>query len=301
MPRLKQNKKVFFSEIVHCYLNDKGEELIGVTSLMKKHGLGADYSGIPQDVLERAAERGSRVHRLLEDYDNGKPVEDCPILQSYKGLNLQVSASEYLISDNKTVASSIDKVLEDCSLVDIKTTSELHIKALEWQLSIYAYLFERQNKGLKVPHLYALHIRDARCRPLREINRLPDEEVMRLIECERKGILYTAVPSAVPALTEIWPEAQIAEVRRLEEAVTEFEAKAKVAKDALEQYRTRLYDYMMEHNIDRMETDSFSYTLKRPYEKVAFDTARFKEEKPQMYDQYTKLTQVKGNVIYKVK
>ena len=169
--RLKQNKKVFFSDIVHCYLNDKGEELIGVTSLMKKHGLGADYSGIPQDVLERAAERGSRAHRLLEDYDNGKAVEDCPILQSYKSLELQVAASEYLISDNRTVASSIDKVLEDGSLVDVKTTSELHIGALEWQLSIYAYLFERQNKGLKVPHLYALHIRDARCRPLREINR----------------------------------------------------------------------------------------------------------------------------------
>lgn len=299
--RLKQNKKVFFSDIVHCYLNDKGEELIGVTSLMKKHGLGADYSGIPQDVLERAAERGSRVHRLLEDYDNGKAVEDCPILQSYKGLNLQVAASEYLISDNKTVASSIDKVLEDCSLVDIKTTSELHIKALEWQLSIYAYLFERQNKGLKVPHLYALHIRDARCRPLREINRLPDEEVARLIECERKGILYTAVPSTVPALTEIWPEAQIAEVERLEEAVAVFEARAKENKEKLEQYRARLYEYMLEHNIDRMETDSFSYTLKRPYEKVAFDTARFKEEEPQMYDQYTKLTQVKGNVIYKQK
>lgn len=301
MLELKRNKKVFFSEIVHCYLNDKGEELIGVTSLMKKHGLGADYSGIPQDVLERAAERGSRVHRLLEDYDNGKAVEDCPILQSYKGLNLQVAASEYLISDNKTVASSIDKVLEDCSLVDIKTTSELHIKALEWQLSIYAYLFERQNKGLKVPYLYALHIRDARCRPLREINRLPDAEVERLLECERKGIIYTAVPSAGPTLSEVWPEAQIAEVKRLEETVTELEAKAKEYKAVLEQYRSRLYEFMLEHNIDKMETDSFSYTLKRPYEKVAFDTARFKEEEPQMYDQYTKLTQVKGNVIYKTK
>ena len=54
-------------------------------------------------------------------------------------------------------------------------------------------------------------------------------------------------------------------------------------------------------NIDKMETDSFSYTLKRPYEKVTFDTAKFKEEEPQMYDQYTKLTNVKGNVIYKQK
>ena len=299
--KLKVNKKVFFSDIVHCYLNDKGEELIGVTSLMKKHGLGADYSGIPQDVLERAAERGSRVHRLLEDYDNGKAVEDCPILQSYKTLGLQVAASEYLISDNKTVASSIDKVLEDGSLVDVKTTSKLHIEALEWQLSIYAYLFEKQNKGIKVPHLYALHIRDERCRPLREISRLLDAKVERLLECERKGVLYTAVPSAVPVLTEVWPEAQIAEIKKLEEAVADFEARAKEAKTALEQYRSRLYEYMLEHNIDKMETDSFSYTLKRPYEKVAFDTARFKEEEPQMYDQYTKLTQVKGNVTYKQK
>ena len=49
--RLKQNKKVFFSDILHCYINDKDEELIGVTSLMRKYGLGADYSDIPQDVL----------------------------------------------------------------------------------------------------------------------------------------------------------------------------------------------------------------------------------------------------------
>lgn len=299
--KLKQNKKVFFSDIVHCYLNDKGDELIGVTSLMKKHGLGADYSGIPQDVLERAAERGSRVHRLLEDYDNGKAVEDCPILQSYKSLGLQVAASEYLISDNRTVASSIDKVLEDCSLVDIKTTSELHIKALEWQLSIYAWLFERQNKGLKVPHLYALHIRDARCRPLREINRLPDEEVERLLECEKKGIIYTAVPSAVPALSEVWPEAQIAEVKRLEEAVAVFEARARENKEKLERYRACLYEYMMEHNIDRMETDSFCYTLRRPYVKQSFDSKAFKEDNPELYGKYLRSSEVKGNVIYKTK
>ena len=87
-------------------------------------------------------------------------------------------------------------------------------------------------------------------------------------------------------------------MERLEEAVAVFEARAKENKEKLERYRARLYEYMMEHNIDRMETDSFSYTLKRPYEKVAFDTARFKEEEPQMYDQYTKLTNVKGNVIY---
>ena len=80
-----------------------------------------------------------------------------------------------------------------------------------------------------------------------------------------------------------------------------FEARARENKEKLEQYRARLYEYMLEHNIDRMETDSFSYTLKRPYEKVAFDTAKFKEEEPQMYDRYTKLTQVKGNVIYKQK
>ena len=299
--KLKQNNKVFFSDLVHAYINDKNEPLIGITSLMKKHGLGVDYSGIQQDVLDRAAKRGSAIHKMLEDYDNGNAIEDCPILKSYKELDLPVIASEYLVSDNKTVASSIDKVLEDYSLVDIKTTSELHIGALEWQLSIYAYLFEKQNKGLKVPHLYALHIKDDKCKALREINRLPDGEIIRLIECERKGEIFTMTPVVGHSLMEVFSEDKVTELIALENEIISFEAKAKEIKTSLEKYHERLYEFMINNNIDKMEMDGFYYTLKRPYNRTSLDTKGLQAQYPDIAQLFTKTLEIKGNVFFKLK
>ena len=40
--KLIQNERVWFDPVSHNYLLDGEEILTGVTSLMKKHGLGAD-------------------------------------------------------------------------------------------------------------------------------------------------------------------------------------------------------------------------------------------------------------------
>lgn len=298
---LRERNDVFFSDIVHCYLNKDNKELIGVTSLMKKHGLSANYDGIPQAVLERAAQRGTAVHKLFEDYDNGAEVEQSPLLDSYIALGLDVLRSEYLVSDGELVASMIDKVLADGSLVDVKNTSELHVDAVTWQLSIYAYLFERQNPRIKVPHIYALHVKGGRCKELRELNRIPDEEIARLLECERNGELFIPASAHPLTLAQVWDEATISEVRRLEDALVQFEANAKATKAKLESLRSTLYDFMMANNIDKMETDTFSYTLKRPYERSSVDTKALAEQMPDVVAQFTKTTKVKGSVIFESK
>ena len=77
---LNHNTSVFFEPLTHVYLlGDK--ELIGVTALMEKHGLGADYSGISQDVLEKAAAEGTAIHKEIEDYDNGLSILMSPLIQ----------------------------------------------------------------------------------------------------------------------------------------------------------------------------------------------------------------------------
>ena len=68
MKELTINSHVYFDDITHSYLTNDGEFLIGVTSLMRKHGLSPDYSSIPEDVLQKAAERGSKVHKDIELY-----------------------------------------------------------------------------------------------------------------------------------------------------------------------------------------------------------------------------------------
>lgn len=300
MKKKLTESEVYFDGITHTYLTPQGDELIGVTSLMSKHNLSPDYSGIPADILARAAERGTKVHKALEDYDNGEDVIITPLIESYRALQLKVLASEYLVSDNTLVASMIDKVLEDFSLVDVKTTSELHISALEWQLSIYAYLFERQNPGCKVPGLYALHVKNGKCKPLREINRIPDEEIERLFECERKGEIFFQKEQD-NRLLELWTPEEIANVQNLEMQVTEFETMAKQAKEMLEQYRERLYGFMMANNIDNIKTDHYTYSLRRPHERTSLDTKRLSEEMPEVAAKYMRTSLIKGTVQYKQK
>ena len=93
--RLKKINTVIFDELTHSYIcGDK--LLIGVTTLMKKHGLSPDYGDIPAEVLAKAAARGTAIHNLLEDYDNGKAVQEDEAgnLKAYKELGLKIHCSE---------------------------------------------------------------------------------------------------------------------------------------------------------------------------------------------------------------
>lgn len=294
--RLRKNKEVAFNEWLHVYTASDGHTLIGVTELMKRHGLSPDYGGISKDVLEKAAARGTAIHQLLQDYDDGKAVIEDENLKAYKALGLKVHCSEYLVSDNDIVATFIDKVLDDCSLADVKTTSSVHRRSLEWQLSIGAYLFEMQNPGKTVPHLYCIHVRDGKAK-LIEVSRIPDDAVERLIECERCGVVYSDNPVPADAALALEEQAvvlaeQLDQIARLKLAIKETE-------QASAELQQRLYDYMTENNLDEMACELGTFVRKTPYTKKALDSARLKKEKPELYEQYLKESEVKGSITFK--
>lgn len=294
--RLRRNKEVAFNEWLHVYTASDGHTLIGVTELMKRHGLSPDYGGISKDVLEKAAARGTAIHQLLQDYDDGKAVIEDENLKAYKALGLKVHCSEYLVSDNEIVATFIDKVLDDCSLADVKSTSTVHRRPLEWQLSIGAYLFELQNPGKKVPHLYCIHVRDGKAK-LIEVNRIPDEAVERLLECERCGVVYSDNPAPADAALALEEQAvvlaeQLDQIARLKLAIKETE-------QASAELQQRLYDYMTENNLDEMACELGTFVRKAPYTKKALDSARLKKEKPELYEQYLKESEINGSITFK--
>ena len=294
--RPRKNKEVAFNEWLHVYTAGDGHTLIGVTELMKRHGLSPDYGGISKDVLEKAAARGTAIHQLLQDYDDGKAVIEDENLKAYKALGLKVHCSEYLVSDNEIVATFIDKVLDDCSLADVKTTSSVHRRPLEWQLSIGAYLFELQNPGKKVPHLYCIHVRDGKAK-LIEVSRIPNEAVERLLECERCGVVYSDNPVPADAALALEEQAvvlaeQLDQIARLKLAIKETE-------QASAELQQRLYDYMTENNLDEMACELGTFVRKAPYTKKALDSTRLKKEKPELYEQYLKESEVKGSITFK--
>ena len=91
------------------------------------------------------------------NWTNDGTVEVADYIQICKDNGLTHECSEYCITDGENWASQIDKVyrtsVDTFDLADIKTygimTADKLAKA-RWQLSIYAYLFELQNKKAKV-------------------------------------------------------------------------------------------------------------------------------------------------------
>ena len=294
--RLKKSP-VVFDEFTHTYEYD-GRLLMGVTTLMKKHGLTpAEYKFIPKEKLEAAAERGSAIHALLEDYDNGKPVVEDENLKAYKALGLDIVRSEYLVSDHDIVASKIDKVFADCSLGDVKTTSSIHTESVSWQLSIYAYLFEAMNPSKKVPHLYCIHVRDGKAR-LVEVKRIPSEVIEDLLRAEKEGRIYEAVKEERSALEAVSEDGLSMTVRYLGQ-IAEAEAFVKELKAKVAECMDAICAHMERESLTELTCPAGKFSFKAAYKRSSVDSAKLKSEHPDIYNSCLKETTVKASVTFK--
>lgn len=301
--QLISNNRVFFDEISHTYLLDEDKVLIGVTSLMKKFGLSPDYSGIPEGVLRKAAEEGTSIHKEIEDYDNGVSVLNTELIDGYRKLGLKHVCSEYLVSDNETVASAIDGVYEGPKpntviLVDYKTTQKVHTRALQWQLGFYRTLFERQNPKIRVTGCYCLHI-DKKKRSiigLVPIEPVSSEMVDAVIAAERNGEIYVDpyIPDSALAVLDDLP-AYISQVHY----AAEIEAKLKEIKNFIKACDSKLIAYMLENNLEEMSTGEGIVKIKKGYTRKSIDTTKLAKDYPQLAAKYEKTTEVSPSIIYK--
>ena len=292
------NSWVVFDEATHTYtLGDKN--LVGITGLIHDKVFPDMYNGIPAAVLNKAAERGKSVHQNIEDHDRGMFACQTPELINYKkgctDCGLVHEDSEYIVTDREHYASAIDKVYRlsetEFALADIKTTSKLNIEYVSWQLSIYAYLFEKQVVGAKAKVLYAIWLRGDEYRFV-EVERKSQNDVERLLSCGITGedfITKTEVQQL--------PDNVIATLQQ----IADIEVQAKALLDQSKTLREAIEKEMRERNIVRWDNDVFEVSLTSDYEKKAFDTTKFKKEHPDMVDAYMKTSRVKGHLSFKIK
>lgn len=294
--RLKKINTVTFDELTHSYIcGDK--LLIGVTTLMKKHGLSPDYGDVPADVLAKAAARGTAIHQLLEDYDNGKAVVEDENLKAYKALGLKIHCSEYLVTDNNLVASFIDKVYDDCSLADVKTTATVHNRSVAWQLSIYAYLFEKMNPSKKVPHIYCIHVRDGKAKEI-ELNRVPDEKVESLLLAEMEGRIYED-DEQLPDASLVLQDQDVLTLVATLDSIAQYKAALKAEEERAAALQEKLYQYMVDNNLDEMGCTSGKFIRKAEYTRTSIDSTKLKKEMPEIFEKFQKTSVVKGSVTFK--
>lgn len=296
---------VVFNEEQHTYtLGDK--QLSGITSIIKKYLFPDMYAAVSQAVLNKAAERGTRIHNLIQLWTMGiLSQEDIaelqPFLDAFHAAGLDGWEPEYLVSDNESVASSIDLVCLDKDgniiLCDIKTTSVLHTEYLRWQLSIYAYLFERQNPGLKVHGLKAIHIRDGKC-SIVDVARFTDELVESLLTAFRNG-----EESFVNPMNEV-PDG----INDLLKAYAENEESLSYISQVKDQYDERkkqlqeqIASVLQEKGLSKIETETAKVSIGKDSERASFDLKAFRDSDiykacPEQYDAFVKTAVTKGRI-----
>ena len=300
MITLNQNTRVSFEDITHSYLLDNEVYLMGVTSLMKKHGLAPNYEGIPAEVLQKAAERGSKVHQDIEDYCNGKTVAMTKELKAFIGCGVKAIANEYLVSDNEIVASSIDIVADagegKVNLIDIKTTSTLHLEPLSWQLSIYDFLFRLQNPDIDIAGLYGLHIKAGKA-ILVPVPRKPDEEIIDLLFCEREDLPFMPKAKELPAETK----EMLTTLEDVTAQITLIKTSLKEAEDIKKGIEQMIIAEMESKALKTLENGPIKVTYIAPYTREGVDAKRLQEAMPEIYDRYKKVTNIGASVKLTIK
>lgn len=65
--------------------------------------------------------------------------------------------------------------------------------------------------------------------------------------------------------------------------------------------RENVYHYMLDNGIKELECDGGVLTLKSPTQRTGVDSKKLQSEYPEVYAKCVKLSEVKGNVIFKTK
>lgn len=293
--------RVVFNQESHTYTLD-GRELQGITGMLSRQLFPGKYGGVPESVLQRAAERGSFVHENCELADSLGIVPACTEARNYVALKqrygLVTAANEYLVSDNEHFASCIDVVFEAgdavCDLGDIKTTYALDKEYVSWQLSVYAVMFERQNPGIKVRKLYAIWLRGSRAE-LVEMERKPAEAIDELMRCEIEGRKFGEVTEAVCK-----PDELPARYADAEQMIIGIDNEIKELQRTYDELKEGLRREMEKAGVKKWKSGRLQLILKEDSTREAFDSKAFREAYPDIYGQFLKYTAVKGGLTMKV-
>ena len=277
---------VVFNPENHTYFLN-GKELSGITSVLERQLFPDTYAGVDEEILRQAAEYGTSVHQSCEDFDsswiNDGTQEVCDYIRLCKENGLVHERSEYLISDNTSYASMIDKVYRvndnTFDLSDIKTYSAMTPEKLEkakWQLSIYAYLFELQNPKAKVRNLFILHLRN---KPRKDssfdhiadfipVTRIPSDVCKELLRADAAGEQFQN-PYLIPD-----------DIAQQEETIRMLIETKKSAEEQLSAIKAKILKEMEAQDIKTWATPSMRITRKLSTTRSSFSVTDFKADNP---------------------
>ena len=288
--------KIIFDKQNHEYILD-GKKLPSVTQILEQTIFADKYCNIDEEVLKKAADKGTLVHKEIEDYIKRGALGFTDELYNFISIKednkLSDLKSEVIVYNNE-VAGTIDVIAKKGGkgqkrkniLIDIKTTSKLDKDYVSWQLSLYANIYENMCNE-KIDELYAIWLKDEKSKFIK-VERKSKKEVKDILVAFKNGVkinFNTSTLQTIPKETQIDFCAYMKQMKAIEE-------KTKEIKEAI-------LKEMEERGISKIDLGDITITYKAPTTKKSIDSAKLKEDG--LYDKYIKTSNMKSSIMIKVK
>ena len=245
-------------------------------------------------------------NNVCKQTNNRNNRNDCPHPPRLCAATLSVTNN---VDDGKDIASSIDVVFDEDEkgcypLADIKTTSKIHKNNVSLQLSIYAYLFEKCNKGKKAGRLFVVWLPKEQYgkAELMELNRISATDCKKIVKAylakEDSTPYREKYFGAVETSTELEPieEALPATLKDAEDEIIKIETQLKQMEERKKELKEGLYNLMEEHNVKKWQSERIQIVRKLDSTRESIDTAKVKKMYPDVYKECLKVSKVKGSI-----
>jgi len=162
--------EVMFDKVNHEYFVD-GHKVASVSQIVREL-LKPPYKNVDPEILKKAAEKGTALHDMIEQYEVNNIKTYHPEMQSYITLKRQ---HQFEVKESETIvlirhhgaiiaAGRFDMVVESpylngLGLVDIKRMAHLKEDHLKLQLNLYKLGYEQTYKK-RITYLKCAHIRN---------------------------------------------------------------------------------------------------------------------------------------------
>ena len=146
------------------------------------------YKDVPIEILQNKAKYGSILHKVIEIAEQEQMFNIEQIKYKIEGINYIIESSfkQYLklkekyeleVLEQEQIVAYKDLYCGTFDMIDIKTTAELDIEYLSWQLSYYELA-----SGKKYDKLYAIWLPKKQLGKLEEIPRKSEKELLDMLE-----------------------------------------------------------------------------------------------------------------------
>ena len=298
--RTKCGEGVEFNPEQHEYKKN-GVIIPSVTTIIRQV-FGYKYGAVSPEVLERARAKGTEVHLEAEEYHKygtiGISDEFFALKKEFDRLPKPLAVEDYLYAETPSGAfcGTCDLFYGSDRLCDYKTSKVLDTKTTTIQLNMYRYAY--QKAGYDVSNLEAWHVVGNVLKRV-QLPILPHSYIDAIVDYYYSGKQADEALEALKECNKVKrgrPAKKEQDFARAAQQLAAIDEKMELLQAKKDLILQNIKDFMALKNIDKAATDLADFTYIPEATRTSFDSAKFKNDRPDVYGLYLKTSTTKAQV-----